>query len=290
MRILSRLPIWPIPLLFSSFTGAMAQQASAPPAAAQQIPASARPQAIAVPGFDVAAIHQHIPEPHEHNSIWSSPSDSRFKAENVSLTTLIHWAFDVSDTRILGLPGWAGNTYFNIDASSDASVDEQMAHLPHDTAAGQKKKMVQALLAARFKLVAHTETHERPVYFLTVAQKGPKLGQVQDDGSSISSGNQHIHVQTANSVASLAEQLSKVVDREVIDKTGIAGRYDLDLTWTPDDRGAPPAAGAISAVPAGDTGSSIFTALKEQLGLKLEPGKGPVLVLVIDHVEMPSEN
>jgi uncharacterized protein (TIGR03435 family) len=240
----------------------------------------------------VAAIHRHIPEPHEHNSIWSSPSDSHFKAENVTLSTLVHWAFEMPEARILKIPGWADTTYFNIDASSDASVDEQMKQLTPDAGAQQKKKMVQALLAARFKLVTHIETRELPVYMLFVAKGGPKLGDLQTNGSfvntSASAVNRHIQIQMANSVAVLAEELSRFTDRDVIDKTGIAGRYKLDLTWTVDDRAAISTPDPIP--PSADTAASIFTALQEQLGLKLEPGKGPVQVMVIDHAEMPSEN
>jgi uncharacterized protein (TIGR03435 family) len=292
MRLLFRLSICPVLAFIAVITIARAQQTPAAPAATQPMPASAAPQAASVPAFDVAAIHRHISEPHEHNSIWSSPSDSHFKAENVTLSTLVHWAFEMPETRIRNLPGWADATYFNIDASSDASADELMKNLTPDAGTQQKKKMVQALLAARFKLATHIETRDLPVYLLVVARVGPKLRDLQTSESfvntSVNAGSHHIQVQMANSVAVLAEELSRVAGRDVIDKTGITGRYNLDLTWSADDRAAPSAAGA-STSPA-DTGPSIFTALQEQLGLKLEPGKGPVQVLVIDHVEMPSEN
>jgi uncharacterized protein (TIGR03435 family) len=240
--------------------------------------ASAIPAAI--PIFDVAAIHPHTPEPHEHNSIWSSPLDGRFKAANVSVLMLIHWAWEMPETRILGAPAWAGSAYFNIDAVADPSLDKQLAGLPADAARKLKQQMVRALLADRFKLAAHIETRKLPIYALVVARGGPKLGPLQDHGSSVSSGTGHIDVQTSDSVAGLAEELSKVAGRDVVDRTGIAGRYHLILSWTPDEY--PPSAA--------DPGPSLFTALEEQLGLKLEPQKGPVQVLLIDHVELPSEN
>jgi uncharacterized protein (TIGR03435 family) len=236
------------------------------------------------PAFDVAAIHRHISEPHEHNSIWSAPSDSNFKAENVSLIGLIHWAFEMPETRILNAPAWASSTNFNIEASSDASANETMAHLGMDAGKARKEAMVRALLADRFKLKVHIETRELPVYFLVAGKGKPNLGDPQLNGTTINRGRDHLEVQGGDSVALLAEELAEEVGRPVIDKTGIVGRYDLRLRWTHDD------AIASGAAPAPDAPPSIFTALEEQLGLKLASSKGPVKVLVVDHAEMPSEN
>jgi uncharacterized protein (TIGR03435 family) len=259
-----------------------------------QINASAAPQQRSAPApaaapaqvFDVAAIHPHIPEPHEHNSIWSSPTDGRFRAENVSVIMLIHWAYEMPETRILGAPGWASATYFNIDATADPSVDATLQKLTSDAARKQKEEMVHTLLADRFKLVMHTETRELPIYELVVARSGAKLGDPKHSGTTFNYGRGHIEVEGSNSVAFLAEELSKETGRNVVDKTGITGRYDLKLNWTPDDATEPQ---LLNGVPI-DSGPSLFTALEEQLGLKLQPAKGPVQVLVIDKVEMPSAN
>ena len=121
---------------------------------------------------------------------------------------------------------------------------------------------------------------------LAVAKGGARLGPDQSTGTTINLSNGRIEVQMANSVASLAEQLSKVVGRDVVDKTGIAGRYHLTLQWAPDDAAAPSSGSGGSA----NSGPSLFTALEEQLGLKLVPAKGPVQVLVVDRAEMPSAN
>ena len=242
--------------------------------------------APAAPAFDVAAIHLHESQPHEHNSIWSSPSDGHFRAENISVMALIHWAWEMPETRILGAPGWTGTTHFNIDAASDPAVDQQLKGLSSGAARKQKEEMVQALLAERFKLATHFETRELPIYELVAAKGGAKLGPAQESGTTINTSNGRIEVQGANSVAILAEELSKVAGRDVVDKTGIAGRYDLKLKWTPDNVTEPT---LLNGVPV-DSGPSLFTALEEQLGLKLEPQKGPVPVLVIDHIEMPSAN
>lgn len=244
--------------------------------AARQQQSATAPLVAPAPVFDVAAIHPHIPDPHEHNSIWSSPTDGHFRAANVSVIMLIHWAYEVPETRILGAPGWAGTTYFNIDATADPSVDATLEKLTSDAARKQKEEMVQTLLADRFKLVMHTETRELPIYKLVVARGGAKLGDPKHSGTTFNYGRGHIEVEGSNSLAFLAEELSKETGRNVVDKTGITGRYDLKLQWTPDD--------------AADSGPSLFTALEEQLGLKLQPAKGPVQVLVIDHVEMPSAN
>jgi uncharacterized protein (TIGR03435 family) len=252
-----------------------AQQAPAPkPAPAKSL------DAPPAPVFDVAAIHLHIPQPHEHNSIWSSPFDGRFHAENISVITLINWAYEMPDTRIVGAPFWAAETHFNIDAKADPALDQKLKSMTSDAGRQQKEKMVQALLADRFQLTMHYETRDLPIYNLVVAKSGAKLGEVQKSGSSVNTGNGRIDVEMSNSVAVLAEELSKVAGRDVVNQTGITGRYDLKLRWTPDD----------FAANAADSGPSLFTAIEEQLGLKLEPGKGPVRVLVIDRIQMPSEN
>jgi uncharacterized protein (TIGR03435 family) len=273
----------------SSFFLGLAAFAGAAPA---QSPA-AQPQSAApsTPVFDIAAIHVYIPEAHEHSHIWIWPFDSHFKAQNVTLSALIHWAFDMPETRILAAPAWAGTTRFSIDAKADSSVDEQMHNLAAEAARAQQEKMVQALLADRFKLATHRETRELPIYLLVVAKGGPRLGAPPPNGAFINHGRDHIEIQGyTNGVSALAEELSQEVGRDVVDKTGITGRYDLKLTWTPDDRAASAASGTDAVSPAADSGPSIFTALEEQLGLRLEPSKGPVQVLVIDRAELPSAN
>lgn len=252
-----------------------AQQAPAPqPASAKSL------DSAPAPVFDVAAIHLHVSEPHEHNSIWSSPFDGRFHAENISVVSLIHWAYEMPETRILGAPAWAAETHFNIDASADPAVDQQLKSMTSDAGRQLKEKMAQELLANRFQLAMHYETRELPIYNLIVAKSGAKLGEIQKSGSSVSSGNGRIDVEMSNSIAVLAEELSTAAGRDVVDKTGISGRYDLKLHWTPDQ----------VAASAADSGPSLFTALEEQLGLKLEPGKDPVRVLVIDRIQKPTEN
>lgn len=256
---------------------------------------SSKPSTVTSPApapvFDVAAIHQNKTDQSGHSHIISSPFDGHFRAINVSPMSLVRWAFEMPETRILSAPGWMNSTMFNIDAEADSSVDAQMRALTSEEGKARKQRMFQALLADRFKLAAHTETRELPIYALVVAKSGPRFGAIQANGTTINSGNGHIEVQGSNSVALLAEELAENVGRVVVDKTGIEGRYDLTLRWTPDSGAAPGLSASERTTSAPDSsGPSIFAALQEQLGLKLESQKGPVQVLVVDHIEMPSEN
>ncbi len=166
-----------------------------------------------------------------------------------------------------------------------------------DVTPDQLKPMIQALLAERFKLTLHRETKELPVYALVVAKNGPKLQEVEGGptktkGAQMRMGRGLLNAQ-AVSMTMLATSLSNQLGRSVIDKTGLTGNYDVKLEWTPDEgqsfgpkeggpEGAPP--------PPSASGPSIFTAVQEQLGLKLEPQKGPVEILIIDRIEKATEN
>ena len=204
-------------------------------------------------------------------------------------------AYGLPGNRIIDGPKWLDTTRFDIDAKMDDSVADHLRTLAHGPRRLETQAMFQQLLADRFKLAVHWETRELPVYTLTVAKKGPKLQPTKEatEGSGTSSHNNGLGSEfTAKGVTlpelagALTQELSRELGRDIIDKTEIKGRYDLTLKWTTPDAGAAPDNPASSA----DSGPSIFTALQEQLGLKLEPAKAPVQVLVIDHAEMPSEN
>lgn len=150
--------------------------------------------------------------------------------------------------------------------------------LPSKEQTWQRQFMRQALLADRFKLQIRRETKEMPVYALVVAKGGLKLKESRVIVKMWSAGGGRITIK-AGRTDDLVIGLTSDVDRAVVNKTGLTGKYDIDLKWTTDDRQGTP-----------DAGPSIFTALEEQLGLKLMPTKGPVDVLVVDHVERPSEN
>jgi len=152
--------------------------------------------------------------------------------------------------------------------------------------------MFQSLLADRFKLVLHHDTKELPVYALVIGKNGIKFKESTGDAQQrrIMMGRGRINGE-AMSMDMLVNQLGNQLGRTVIDKTGLKGPYQINLEWTPEQAqsiGGPDGGGEGRA--SSDTGPTIFTALQEQLGLKLESQKGPVDILVIDKIEKPSEN
>src|SRR5262245_31234963 len=140
--------------------------------------------------------------------------------------------------------------------------------------------MLQALLAERFKLKVHRETREMPIYILVVANNGSRLTPAKDDERPMVGGTGPGRMQfQKTSMVTLAQNLSENLSQMVIDKTGLSGMFDFTLEWATD-----------LSQPDPDRRPSIFTAVQEQLGLRLESGKGPVEVLIVDGVEKPSEN
>lgn len=232
--------------------------------------------------FDVASIHINNTETDGHHHIVSNPAESHFRTVNLALRDLIQFAYGLPDSQILGGPGWIDSILFDIDAKSDPLVDAQFRALPTEQARHRKQMMVQALLADRFQLKAHQETRRLPVYALVVAKDGPKFKLSKINGSTIDIGLTRLHIAGSDDTINiLSRELAQVLGRVVLNQTGLSGRYDLSLRWTPDDDAAPSSP---------DAPPGIFTAIQEQLGLKLESTKSPVPVLVIDSVERPSPN
>jgi len=224
----------------------------------------------------------------------SSFENGRFTASNVTLKNVIQYsAYGVPELRILGGPKWLGSEGFDIEAKADSSVAEQLRTLGREQRREQLQAMFQQLLADRFKLKVHWETRELPIYALVVGRKGASLQKTTVTAGSHTSASTGQFTAQGVTLAQLAQALTQELSRElgrvVVDQTGIAGRYDVALTWTPEDGETPVSRGGGGAS-APEAGPTIFTAIQEQLGLKLESVKGPVEVLVIDHVEMPSEN
>ena len=207
-----------------------------------------------------------------HTHINYPPGDS-FSAINITLSALMQWAYGMPERQILDGPAWLTSTRFDIQAKVDLGGPEKPVRADTDA----KRKMVQALLAERFNMKLHNETRMLPAYDLVVARGGSKLEVSKANGKSIGAGGTHLTVQGLT-MPLIAEELSHVVGRVVVDKTGLTDRYDVKLVWAADD------------APAGDSAPSLFTAIQEQLGLKLEPAKEPVPVLVIDHVDLPGDN
>ena len=237
----------------------------------------AQPQAAASPSFEVASIR---PRGTEYTVVAVSISGPKVTITAYPLLGLLMMAYQVEPFQIVGGPSWRDSERYDILAKAEGQAAPTNA---------QVNLMLQALLADRFRLRFHRETRELPVYRLVVGKGGPKLKESAADAqSSLSFGSggalQEITV-SKGSMEQLARQLSNSgIGRPVRDGTGLTGSYDYKLKWLPGMRAGPDAAADTGGPP------SIFTALQEQLGLKLESGKGPGEVLVIDHVEKPSEN
>ncbi len=180
------------------------------------------------------------------------------------------------EKQILDGPSWIAATRFDIQAKSD--IGDKLKGLPSDQSNELKRQMVRNLLADRFQLKLHEEERTLPAYDLVLAKGGSKLEASQSNGKSIGTGRNHFNGQGLT-MTQIAEELSRIAGRVVVDKTGLTDRYDLTLKWTPDD-----------AVASATDPPTLFTAIQEQLGLKLEAAKEPVSVIVIDHVEQPTPN
>ena len=201
-----------------------------------------------------------------------APGGQRFTATNLPLMALIMLAYDVTPRQISGIPSFFVRETYDIEARCDHAVKQEQA-----------LRMLQALLSDRFKLTLPREIKEQPIYALVVAKGGPKLRESQQE-----SGDRQGFVYKSTPMSVLALILSQATDRTVVDKTGLVGRYDFSLEYAPERLGRGVVEGR-EAAPNPD-GPSIFTAVQEQLGLKLEPQKGPVEFIVVDKVERPTEN
>ncbi len=215
-------------------------------------------------------------------SVHVSSATGYYNATNVSMKTLLESAYDIRETLISGVPAAIESQRFDIAAKVVEPDMESLKKLSRK----ERREMLLPTLVERFHLQAHTETKILPVFELVLAANGPKFQQTADapgrnSGTSVNSRGHGTELAMHGvSMKSFEETLSYQVHRTVIDKTGLAEKYDLVLKWTPED--------SPDASP--DAAPGIFTALQEQLGLKLVPAKGPVEMLVVDHVEMPTEN
>jgi uncharacterized protein (TIGR03435 family) len=247
-------------------------------------------QTDSAPKFEVASIKPSAPD---SESFMLAHPGGRLEISRATLKTLTAFAWRLPSFQVSGGPAWVRSEYFSIQAKALADPGEDRLLL-----------MTQALLAERFSLKLHFETKEQPVYFLAVAKGGKSLPtglQVATEGScvrvqntvppgpracgSVGLGMNHLEAHEI-SMARLAEVLSRVLDRKVIDRTSRPEKFNVSLRWTPDEHQALPSNDAIALPP--DT-PSIFTALREQLGMKLESGEAPIELLVIDHAERPRD-
>jgi len=229
-------------------------------------------------------------------------------ATNVGLPFLLQFAYGVHGDQIFGSSSWIAAVSYEIQARMDESVADELKKLNPEQLKFARQQMLQSLLAERFKLIVHRDTKELPVYSLVIAKSGFKLRESATDevdpqgrtGTHISGSTGAMRGQLV-SMTFLAQFLSGSLDRIVLDKTALTGKYDFILKWTPDrsQLQSPLGFDATSAIaPNGQTATAssdssapdLFTAVQEQLGLRLKAEKGPISVIVIDHVERPSGN
>jgi len=235
----------------------------------------------------------------------------RFTAMGVTLQGLIQEAYEIEEDRISGAPRLLNSERYDVDAKTDSTIAGALQKLTFDQRVLQYRRMLQALLKDRLKLTFHWETKELPVFALVIAKNGSKLREAKPDdtypnGMKDLEGHGHGDVMRFRkrllagqgvSIAFLVQMLSQQqLGRPVVDKTGLTGKYDFTLQWTPDESRAPMFKGSEGQQDGGGEPTShsselsIFSAVQEQLGLKLQSERGSVEVLVIDHVEKPSEN
>jgi bla regulator protein blaR1 len=268
-----------------------------------------------VPKYDVATIKPAPAESEGRVMMMMTPDG--VSISGVPMQMLLREAFRTEDDRLVGVPDWAKKKRYDIQAKVSPEEAPKLEKLKID----ERRSMILPLLIERFNLRYHHEMRELPGYVLVLAKGGPKMKavEVQDtdlpprppdtgdpktDNAGVKNPPKRMmrlmgpgHVEAEGSdMQGLARVMSLQLGRTVVDQTGLTGNYDYTLKWTPDNAPPPMPGGGPEGGPprndnAGDAaGPSVFTAVQEQLGLKLEPTKGLVDVIVIDHIDPPSEN
>jgi len=242
--------------------------------------------------FEVASVKTHTPSGNEGVRLTPAPG-GRLTVTNVSLRLLIMFAYGIEESQLFDVPEWAETVTFDITAKAD-----------RDVARNDLFAMLRPLLADRFKLIVHHASREIPVYVFVVARTDGTVGRGLKASDLNCSGAVEVGARACQfntgfgsvrgrgmPLSTLASAIAPFAGRVVVDRTGIRGPQDFDLTWTPDRVRA---AGGPPVVENGRTidpnGPSLFTAVQEQLGLRLDARKEPVDVLIIDRAERPTED
>lgn len=225
------------------------------------------PQALS---FEAASIKPTQFPPGSPSGIRTFP-EGRIVGQNVTLRRCIRGAYDVPETLVVGGPKWADEDRYDIEATAGRPAGN-----------GDLNIMIQSLLADRFKLVIHRERREVSGYALVLAKGVIKAEPSANDAREVDRASRGSLESEASTMANLARKLSDALRTPVVDFTGLDGKFNFKLSWNPDDTQPAPARDASAP--------SIFTALQEQLGLKLESRKVPVEVIVIDSASKPTGN
>jgi uncharacterized protein (TIGR03435 family) len=232
---------------------------------------------VAAPlAYDVVTVKENKSQSYE---TWldSGEGDS-LKIKNANLILMVSEAFDLHDYLIEGVPAWGKSQHFDVQGKILEATPEQIKALTME----QRRAMLAGVLQQRFGLKTHWVTRDKPEYELIVAKSGSKLKE--STAKQESSGlNWDSLDATRISMDDLAKALAARLEKPVVNKTGLNGRYDIQLKWSVEGQ-------MINGEAVQDTAPSMFTAVKETLGLELKPTHGPVQVLVVDAVEEPSAN
>lgn len=232
----------------------------------------------AQPEFEVASIKPNTSP--DFNGTWRFDGGV-FIGENIPLRLFLTSAFQVRDYQLAGVPGWVNQVKYDIQARGQGAPTED-----------QVAVMLQGLLRDRFHFEYHKVTKDGPIYALVPAKGGVKVRESKEGPCAPAASDKAVACATWNTyrnrldakritMAKFAIVLSTQLDRPIVDRTGYDKTFDAHLEWTPTE---------IAVDPNGEPGASIFTAIQEQLGLRLEAQKGPVETLVIDHIERASDN
>ena len=273
-----------------------------------------------LPSFEVASIKTTPPANGltKHGpGIPDQPDAGEFRAPSVTAKTLIAAAYNVKEFQISGGPGWVSSELWDIDAKVEDSLAARLQRLPPRQQEAQRALMLRTLLADRFKLHVTKSSKTATVLALAVAKGGPKLKEVPPPnqnaprpstpylaqtprgtlrevppGDALMMMNLGRATMTGNAapVGALVDMLSTHLNQYVIDQTGLTGTYQFTLQFAPQGGAGPDGMPLPPGPPADSSVPSLFTALHEQLGLKLESTKGPIDTIAIDHIEEPSEN
>jgi uncharacterized protein (TIGR03435 family) len=254
--------------------------------AAWAIPAPPKPMTATDPSFEVATIK--LTDPNDPSKLFTlTPGGRQVITKGTTMNDLIAFAYGMHPKQVVNAPDWFDKTKFDITGQPDAEG------VPNQD---QMKTMLQKLLVSRFGLTFHKDTRELSVYEIVVGKDGPKLAPTAIQGNlpglffrSINPADLMVRNATIANFAGLMQ--SAVLDKPVVDHTGLTGRYDFELKWTP-DQGQMETFGGVRNAPAetADAPPDLYTAIQQQIGLKIQSAKDPVDVMVIDKVTQPSPN
>lgn len=250
--------------------------------------------------YDVVSIKPNKSDPKHY--VVNFPGDG-ISAENVPMRSIVQYAFGFSDsTRLSQMPSWVDSERYDVEAKVEPSLRERLAKLSREERNPIRQQMIQALLADRMKFAFHRETREVQMYSLTVEKGGAKFqaSKPTPDDPNLRWGGRwaitnHDGVVTLNGerivIASLTRMLTLQSRKPVVDETsGLTGKYDITLRFVPEDGQVAGPSGSTPLEAPDPLGPDLVSAVKDQLGLRLQSEKGPIEIIVIDHIERPSGN